>query len=774
MKYLKRSLLLLLFTSITTKADTPSPSIVKAKTFTGDGVTGITATGTSLNVNVTNSGGLSTVDQGNAGLDPWLMQIVNSSIPVTGTFWQTTQPVSIASIPLASGAATSANQSTEISSLATIATNTTNAGTPVVSGTVTANQGTPGVGAWPVLAAQVGTWAVSAGSLPLPSGAATETTLSAINTKIPALGQALASASTPVVLTAAQLSTLTPLSTVTANAGTGTFLTDGSAHAQPVTGTFWQTTQPVSGTFFQATQPVSGTFWQATQPVSVSSLPLPSGAATESTLSTMNGKIPTLGQALAAASVPVVLTSSQLSTLTPFSTVTANAGSGTFTVDASGFAVPVTGTFWQTTQPVSLSSLPALATGANTIGSVNVNGTIPVSAAALPLPSGASTSANQSTEISSLASIDGKLGSLGQTTMSGSAPVVIASNQSAIPITGSISVTNSANGAPGSSAPSEATQVGGVDSGGDLRALNVATDGTLIVDGSAVTQPVSAASLPLPSGAATESTLGSIDTKTPALGQALAASSVPVVLTAAQISTLTPLSTVTANAGSGTFTVDGSGHTQPVSGTFWQVTQPVSIATAPVLVAGSSIIGKVGIDQTTPGTTNGVQVNAALPAGSNVIGHVIADSGSTTAVTSLPTLPAGSNVIGHVIADTGSTTAVTALPAIPSGSNVIGHVIEDVPAATTVKQAAITIGTSAVRLTTDGSAPSATRSLLAAQLLTGSTALCYFGSSSVTSTSATRGVQMFAGQTLTFDKDAGDYYAICDTASQTFLITEQE
>src|SRR5437016_2298610 len=37
-------------------------------------------------------------------------------------------------------------------------------------------------------------------------------------------------------------------------------------------------------------------------------------------------------------------------------------------------------------------------------------------------------------------------------------------------------------------------------------------------------------------------------------------------------------------------------------------------------------------------------------------------------------LPAGSNVIGHVIADTGSTTAVTALPALPAGSNVIGHV----------------------------------------------------------------------------------------------------
>jgi len=36
-------------------------------------------------------------------------------------------------------------------------------------------------------------------------------------------------------------------------------LVDGSAHTQPVSGTFFQATQPVSGTFFQATQPISGT-----------------------------------------------------------------------------------------------------------------------------------------------------------------------------------------------------------------------------------------------------------------------------------------------------------------------------------------------------------------------------------------------------------------------------------------------------------------------------------------------------------------------------------
>lgn len=73
------------------------------------------------------------------------------------------------------------------------------------------------------------------------------------------------------------------------------------------------------------------------------------------------------------------------------------------------------------------------------------------------------------------------------------------------------------------------------------------------------------------------------------------------------------------------------------------------------LGAGTAIVGKVGIDQTTPGTTNGVQVNAALPAGTNVIGHVIADTGSTTAVTSATATGFNAQVQGSVAS--GSTAA---------------------------------------------------------------------------------------------------------------------
>ena len=67
------------------------------------------------------------------------------------------------------------------------------------------------------------------------------------------------------------------------------------------------------------------------------------------------------------------------------------ATSATFPVSVSG-SVPVTGTFWQATQPVSLTSLPALGAGSNAIGSVSVSNfpaTQPVSLASLPtLPAG--------------------------------------------------------------------------------------------------------------------------------------------------------------------------------------------------------------------------------------------------------------------------------------------------------------------------------------------------------------------------------------------------
>lgn len=86
------------------------------------------------------------------------------------------------------------------------------------------------------------------------------------------------------------------------------------------------------------TQPVSGTFWQATQPISAASLPLPSGAATAA-------KQPALGTAGTAstdvitvqgiASMTALKVDGSAVTQPVSGTVTANAGTGTFNIQAN-------------------------------------------------------------------------------------------------------------------------------------------------------------------------------------------------------------------------------------------------------------------------------------------------------------------------------------------------------------------------------------------------------------------------------------------------------
>lgn len=535
-----------LILAVIARADTPPSSVVKAKTYSGDGATAITSTGASgaLDVNVTNSGGLSTVNQGNAGSDPWVVSVTTSVLPTN------------------------------------------------------ASQETGGH-------------------------------LASIDSKL----------SSPM----------------------------------PVTGTFWQTTQPVSGTFFQSTQPVS------------------------------------------------------LLTLPALTTGSATIGN----VNVNG-TVPVSGTFWQTTQPVSGTFWQS---------------TQPVSAASLPLPTGAATSALQTTGNSSLTTINTTLGSPFQAGGSiGNSAFGISGTLPAFASTPTFNL-GTLNGAA-TAAKQPSLGVAGTASTDVLTVQGIASMTALLVDGSGhtqpvsgtfwqTTQPVSAASLPLPTGAAT------------AANQAT------------EISSLATIATNTTNAGtpvvSGTVTVNQG--TQGVgawpvlaaqSGT-WNVSQSTGSNLHVVNDAGSAVIGKVGIDQTTPGTTNLV----ALAANQSV--NVAQINGVTP-------------LMGNGVTGTGSQRVTIA----SDNTAFTVNAAPKTPTALTVKQAAVTIGTSAVRLTNDGLVPPATRVLLVAQLLSTSTANCYFGSSGVTSTSTGRGVQMFAGQTYSFTGDAGDYYAICDTATQTFFITEQE
>lgn len=140
------------------------------------------------------------------------------------------------------------------------------------------------------------------------------------------------------------------------------------------------TTQPVSG-------PLTDAQLRATAvPVSAASLPLPTGAATETTLA---------GIKTGTDKIPASPSQEHVTAASPHA---ARLSDGT--------------AFYKATTPAD---------------------TQPVSAASLPLPSGAATSALQTTGNTSLGNIDTKTPALGQATMAASTPVVIASNQSAVP-----------------------------------------------------------------------------------------------------------------------------------------------------------------------------------------------------------------------------------------------------------------------------------------------------------------------------------------------------
>ena len=113
-------------------------------------------------------------------------------------------------------------------------------------------------------------------------------------------------------------------------------------------------------------------------------------------------------------------------------------------------------------------------------------------------------------------------------------------------------------------------------------------------------------------------------------------------------------------------------------------------------------------------------------------------------------------------------------PASGSASAGVTPVVPTVPAAVTVKQAAITVGTSAVKITTDGAAPSATRRSLRFMLDPSSTANCYIGSASVTSAGGSRGLPLQPGVTHEYLNDPNDYYLVSDIAGQTVYVVEAE
>lgn len=217
---------------------------------------------------------------------------------------------------------------------------------------------------------------------------------------------------------------------------------------------------------------------------------------------------------------------------------------------------------------------------AHPIGTIPVfdnAGIITAVSAAHPLPTtatitggGDASAANQTTEISKLTSIDGKI------TAVNTGAVVVSS--SALPTGAATSAKQPALGTAGS-ASSDVITVQGIASG-----TAQPVSGTVTANAGT---NLNTSALALETGGNLAAIKADVD-KIPSQGQALAAASTPVVLTAAQVTTLTPPT----NTG---YALDAS-----------LTTIDTDLKSNVTLHAGTNLIGKVGIDQTTPGTTNAV------------------------------------------------------------------------------------------------------------------------------------------------------------------------
>ncbi len=327
-----------------------------------------------------------------------------------------------------------------------------------------------------------------------------------------------------------------------------------------------------------------------------------------------------------------------------------------------------------------------------------------------------------------LAEVGGSPIALGQTTMSGSFPVTIASNQSTLPISGTV-IANAGTG----NFSTNVTQIAGnsvATAASGIQKIGL-TDGS----GNAITSTAGALdvnatfsgtvnSAPTykydPTDALENPKYGKVNSGT--LQQEIMA--VPYNSSLTEIGTaLDPIQVSLANTGSNAtaVTVDGSGGTFPISGTI-AVTQ----STSPWIIAGggtagsaaSGVVSIQGIASMTPvqvsqSTASNLNATVVQSTGSNL--HAVIDSGTITTITNPVTVMAtnlstniaqinGSTVqTGHGTATgalrvelptdgTGVIAAVTAITnALPVGTNSIGK-ISDITTSVTPGTAATNLG----------------------------------------------------------------------------------
>ena len=320
---------------------------------------------------------------------------------------------------------------------------------------------------------------------------------------------------------------------------------------------------------------------------------------------------------------------------------------------------PVSGTFFQGTQPVSIATMPS-----TPVTGTFFQGTQPVSIATMPSTPVTGTFF-QTTQPVSIATDTDTIGSGSIAALNATVAVALSGKSAMrIQITGTWVGTLQFEGTVDGT---NWIAVNAVQAGSTTIPQNTATNGVFSpTPAGFVSFRVNATAWT--SGTATVSLRASAGAGGVYLNQALPAFA---VIPAFKIDQTTPGTTNLVQI-SGTVPVSGTFFqgTQPVSiatmpstpvtGTFFQGTQPVSIATLPALTAGAAVIGAV----TQSGTWNigTVTTLPALATGANTIGAVNIAAAQTVAVTQAT----AANLNATVVQATPANLQVTETPATPT------------------------------------------------------------------------------------------------------------
>jgi hypothetical protein len=437
-------------------------------------------------------------------------------------------------------------------------------------------------------------------------------------------------------------------------------------------------------------------------------------------LTSVGGAAITEGQKTSANSIPVVIASDQ----SPIAVVGSISTSPNVNVhDGTGVSISSTGSSLNVDVT---NTVPVSQSGPWNI--TNVTGTV-------SLPTGASTSANQTNGSQKTQIVDGSGNVVGP--------------EQAVAGTNYLPVVLAASSIPGSALVPRSVQVAGSD-GTNARTLLTNTSGNLLVvsssvDASPATQNVTAQD--------------TASTTTPQANNQNFITGSPTAGSTASF-TISSLESVEVQV-TGTWTGTLSSEVSMDGGTTW-FTRGVKQAGASYIsstftanfAGGLNVSGMTNyrVRATAPWTgTATVKVNETVNAGSITVTNPLTLRDATTqSITN--TIKA--NAVSPATTDTGLVTTLR-------------------PSAGTITQAAVTVGTTAIRATVSGSSPATTRSVLLVSPDNASTANFYIGSSTVANSGASRGVQLLGGDQIAFNNDAADYWIISDTAGQTVYILEE-